>query len=76
MDRWDLLVLTAGDQSQKKSFELHLASMQLHEFIDDYRIFADYPVGAKIGNKKHKNYHQIVSRRRWCNSCCMLGAYG
>ena len=49
MDRWDLLVLTAGDESQKKSFELHMASIRMCEFIGDYRIFSDYPAGAKIG---------------------------
>lgn len=47
--RWDLLVLTAGDESQKRSFQLHMSSIDLSSFIVDYRIYTDQPVGAKIG---------------------------
>ncbi|KAK6744303.1 hypothetical protein RB195_011169 [Necator americanus] len=47
---WDLLVLTAGNESQKRDFEILLAESDVLRYCREVAVIADYPHEVKIGS--------------------------
>uniref|UniRef100_A0A158PBW7 Fucokinase domain-containing protein n=1 Tax=Angiostrongylus cantonensis TaxID=6313 RepID=A0A158PBW7_ANGCA len=47
---WDLLILTAGSESQKCDFETHLSEIDISDYCRDTVVIADYPPGVRIGS--------------------------
>ncbi|CAJ0598362.1 unnamed protein product [Cylicocyclus nassatus] len=50
MEKWDILVLTAGSEKQKKDFELILSKEDLTSYCKKAVVIADYPDGVRIGS--------------------------
>ncbi|VDM62980.1 unnamed protein product [Angiostrongylus costaricensis] len=47
---WDLLILTAGSESQKRNFENLLSETDISGYCRDTVVIADYPPGVRIGS--------------------------
>lgn len=52
--KWDLLILTVGNEAQKKCFESQISSFYF-KYFTDFFVIEDFPVGTKIGNFCIKN---------------------
>ncbi|EYC30611.1 hypothetical protein Y032_0005g2749 [Ancylostoma ceylanicum] len=50
LQMWDLLVLTAGSELQKRNFEILLADTDVNQYCRRTVVIADYPAGVRIGS--------------------------
>ncbi|CAJ0598377.1 unnamed protein product [Cylicocyclus nassatus] len=50
MEKWDVLLLTAGSEKQKQDFELILSKEDLTSYCKKALVIADYPAEVRIGS--------------------------